>query len=336
MSISIIIPVYNGGKAFQTCLESIVGCREHFHELIVVADGDTDGSRQLAASYGAKVIPFEQASGPAYARNQGAKEATGDILFFVDADVSIHTNTLQEVQLSLEDKSIVAVIGSYDDEPSAPQFLAQYKNLLHHYVHQTAKPDAFTFWGACGAIRRDVFLAMGGFDAERYNRPCIEDIELGYRLKTAGYNILLNKHLLIKHHKRWTVKSLLKTDFYDRALPWTTLIYEYQHLENDLNTDRSGRLSVALVGLMLLTCIGSIFLPALFSISWLSAVLLFVLNWPTYRFIVQKRGVWFAIRAIPWHWFYYFYSGLGFFVGTLNYRWNHFHQKILSSLSRSN
>jgi hypothetical protein len=57
---------------------------------------------------------------------------------------------------------LVALFGSYDDAPAATNFLSQYKNLLHHYMHQTAREEASTFWGACGAIRREVSLAVGG------------------------------------------------------------------------------------------------------------------------------------------------------------------------------
>ena len=130
---------------------------------------------------------------------------------------------------SKEDPGLAAAIGSYDDAPGETNFLSQYKNLLHHYVHQTGNPEASTFWGACGAIRREVFLTMGGFN-EEYSRPCIEDIELGYRLKRAGFTIRLEKELQIKHLKRWDIVSLVKTDFFSRALPWTALILEIQRV----------------------------------------------------------------------------------------------------------
>jgi GT2 family glycosyltransferase len=139
---------------------------------------------------------------------------------------------------------LTALFGSYDDAPAATNFLSQYKNLFHHYVHQIANEEASTFWGACGAIRREVFLKLGGFD-ESYHQPCIEDIELGYRLKRAGYRIRLLKTLQVKHLKHWGVKSLLKTDFFQRALPWTELILRDRRLVNDLNLKTSSRVSVA-------------------------------------------------------------------------------------------
>lgn len=129
--------------------------------------------------------------------------------------LSVKWQTLFSRELDL-----AALIGSYDDAPGATNFLSQYRNLLHHYVHQTGNEEASTFWGACGAVRREVFLAMGGFD-ESYRQASIEDIELGYRLKRAGLKILLCKALQVKHLKRWEAGSLLKADFCYRALPWT-------------------------------------------------------------------------------------------------------------------
>src|SRR4029079_757083 len=75
-----------------------------------------------------------------------------------------------------------AVFGCYDDSPDASNFLSQYKNLVHRYYHVTANENASTFWAGCGAIERDLFLKLGGFDTDRYRDPSIEDIELGYRV----------------------------------------------------------------------------------------------------------------------------------------------------------
>ncbi len=211
---------------------------------------------------------------------------------------------------------IDALFGSYDDEPAEPNFLSQYRNLLHHYVHQHGREDASTFWGACGAIRRDVFLSIGGFD-EGYARPSIEDIELGYRLKKAGARIRLYKSLQVKHLKRWNFASMLQADFFQRALPWTELILRERNLVNDLNTSLSGRTSVVLTFILVgLLCVSYWEPLALAGVGAAMTVLL-ILNAPLYRFFLRKRGFWFVIQSMFWHWLYFFYSGVAFAIGTV-------------------
>jgi glycosyltransferase involved in cell wall biosynthesis len=182
-TISVIIPVHNGGTKFRMCLQSLASSVPAPEEIIVVSDGDTDGSWRVAEEFGARVLKIPTRQGPAHARNLGAHTATGDILFFFDADVAIPEDAVSRVVDTFQRNSeLAALFGSYDDEPFEINFLSQYKNLFHHYVHQTAKEEASTFWSGCGAIRREIFLEMGGFD-EGYLGPTIEDIDFGYRLK---------------------------------------------------------------------------------------------------------------------------------------------------------
>src|SRR5262249_39714878 len=134
----------------------------------------------------------------------------------------------------------------------ADGLVSQYRNLLHHYVHQHGCTTASTFWGACGAIRRSVFLEVGGFDEERFPR-CIEDIELGYRLRAAGHRIRLDKRLQCTHLKKWTLRSMIRTDVMCRAVPWTRLILETRSAPDDLNVKGLQRVSVGLTGLATLS-----------------------------------------------------------------------------------
>jgi glycosyltransferase involved in cell wall biosynthesis len=319
--ISVVIPVHNGGINFRACLLSLRAADPPPHEIIVVSDGDSGGSGRLAEKFGAEVLRNPNPEGPARARNMGARHAKGDILFFVDADVTIQPDAMDRVAAAFQnDTALAAIFGSYDDEPFETNFLSQYKNLFHHYVHHTAKREASTFWGAGGAIRRDLFLMMGGFN-EGYRRlmrkstpGTSEDIELGYRLKKSGYKIELIKELTVKHLKRWTVLGLLKADIFYRAVPWTRLILCEGRFLNDLNTKISGRISVLCIGL------ATIVIPASWFAPWCivpAAILLgtvFWLNRDLYRFFRNKRGPGFALKAIFWHWLYLFYSGLTFAV----------------------
>ncbi|MGB3532883.1 MAG: glycosyltransferase [Microcoleaceae cyanobacterium] len=321
LTISVVIPVYNGGDKFKRCLQSLAKTTLKPNEVIVVADGDTDGSWLVAESFGAKVIRLPETGGPARACNRGAKAAKSDILLFIDADVEVYPETIEQVKsVFINEPNLSALIGSYDDAPGADNFLSQYRNLLHHYIHQISQSEASTFWTACGAVRKEVFLQVGGFD-ENYRLPCIEDLELGYRIKAAGYTIGLRKSILVKHLKEWRPISMLKADFFYRALPWTALILRDRQLNNDLNLQYSSRISVILVYAMI---------GALLVAPWLSqtpvaicllASAFLALNAPVYQFFHNKRGLFFALRTIPWHWLYYFYSGLAFAVGLVRHWW---------------
>lgn len=315
VKVSLIIPVFNGGKDFRACLASIASSRRHPYEVIVVADGDTDGSWQVAERFGAHVIRVAQSEGPAAARNRGAQAAQGDLLFFVDADVTLHPTTLEQVIAVFEqDPDVDALIGSYDDAPGARNFLSQYRNLLHHYTHQISSSQASTFWGACGAIRRSAFMAVGGFDA-RYRKPCIEDIELGYRLKRAGYQIRLCKQVQVKHLKRWRPWQMIQTDIFCRALPWTELLLRDRHPMNDLNLQVNNRLSVMCSFASVLAIAPALFYPWALGVSALALMLLFTLNFGIYNFFYHSRGARFTGQAMLWHWLFYVYSGGAYVLG---------------------
>ena len=320
LAVSVIIPVYNGGESFRRCLSALVNTIPAPLEIIVVADGDTDGSWLLAREFGVQVMRTNTRSGPAVARNLGACFAQGEILFFVDADVVVRPDAIGQVVSTFErELSLAALIGSYDDAPDATNFLSQYRNLLHHYMHQSGCEEASTFWGACGAVRREVFLEVEGFD-DSYRQASIEDIELGYRLKQAGYTIRLNKALQVKHLKRWEITSLLKADFCYRALPWTELIWRDRLLINDLNLQVSNRLSVALTFGLLSAVVAAYWWSGFLAVALGICLSLLFLNLPVYHFFWRKRGIRFALQVIPWHWFYYFYSGLAFIIGTARHQ----------------
>jgi glycosyltransferase involved in cell wall biosynthesis len=283
----------------------------------VVCDGTAPEAAQLARARSCRVIEMTGPRGPAAARNTGAGAALHPILFFIDSDVEVPPTAIAQVWEHFErDATLSALFGSYDSEPSESSFLSQYRNLLHHFVHQTSSENASTFWGACGAIRREAFLDVSGFD-ERYLKPSIEDIELGYRLKGAGCRILLDRTLQVKHLKRWDMGSILRTDVWRRALPWGTLILEQGGAIRDLNLSRSSQWSVIAVAALLATLLGTLWYPPLFLACPALLLLLLFLNQSFYRFLAHQRGVQFAVRAIPCHWLFYVCGGLGFSLAVM-------------------
>ena len=129
----------------------------------------------------------------------------------------------------------------------------------------------------------------------------------------------LFKMLQVKHLKRWGALSLLKTDFLRRALPWTQLILRDRHMINDLNLGLSSRISVILTYGLLAVLVGAGWRPGLLALGGALLLSLFAANIPLYRYFEQKRGIGFTLKAIAWHWVYYFYGGLAFAIGLIRY-----------------
>lgn len=272
-TLSVVIPVFNGASSLADCLHAVFRSAHQPLEVIVADDGSTDASPRIARQFGVKLLETGERKGPAAARTLAAEHARGEIVVFVDADVILQEDTLGAFSsLFAADPDLAAAFGSYDDQPAATNFVSQWKNLSHHWFHQQARPEAQTFWAGCGAVRRSIFLGMGGFDT-RYRGATIEDIEFGYRLRNAGYRILLQARSQATHAKRWTAWSAWTTDLFHRAIPWVRLILRSRQLPNSLNTSFSQRFSVLLAALFVLSLITAVVLcpPA-----FLAALALFV------------------------------------------------------------
>jgi GT2 family glycosyltransferase len=280
-------------------------------ELIVVDDGSTDNSAAVARRAGALVVCNPKPQGPAAARNLGAKAASAPLVFFLDADVAVHSQALDNaIRRFHGDPTLAALFGSYDDAPAAPGVVSRYRNLLHHFVHQQGvfqegiRP-AHTFWTGCGMIRRDLFLEFGGFDPRLYPRPAIEDIELGYRLTRAGHRIVLARDVLATHLKRWTLPEIVRTDIFRRGVPWMLLLKRTGTVETDLNVKADQKASVALTGLAFvagLCCLATPWAAIGFGVSVAAIV---ALNVEFFGFLRRKKGLAFAFAALPLHLLYY-------------------------------
>ncbi len=287
---------------------------------MIVADGEADRSwhnlPEMPCSVQTLIRPT--AGGPAAARNDGARAATAPVLFFVDAAVVVPEGAVGRVRESFASDIVLTVlIRSYCDQPGHLSFLSQYRNLLHHYTHQTAGDTVQSFWCASGAIRRHVFLGAGGFD-ESHAVPSIEDVELGYRLTDAGRRIRLDKGPQVTNLKAWPAGLMLRPDLFNRDAPWAELLLRSGRSERNLNVDFKSRESFALVGLAGVALAASPVRPSTaLGAAALAGVALKGLSFPFYRFPAERRGARFAACAVPWHAAYGACSGPGLVLGTV-------------------
>jgi len=314
--ISIIVPAYNAAATLRRCLDSIFVQTESDVEVIVVDDGSTDATREIAAQYPVGLLVIPNNSGVGAARNYAARQSRGRLLFFVDADVALAKEALGRGRLLMEQPGVDAIIGSYDDEPAVHTIVSRFKNLAHHYFHQSSRPDATTLFGACCLIRRELFFAAGGFDEKLRG---IEDVELGYRLSARGSHIRLDHGLQVTHLKRWTLSLLVKTDIMQRAIPWTLLWLEHHHLPKGLNFSRNQRLAALLVAGMAGLMPIAIFRPlALVPLAGLLLAAAWI-NRGLYILFFRQGGPSLLVAGFLLQQLYYVYSFLGLIIGIIIY-----------------
>ena len=275
-TLSCVVPATNRPPTLELALGGIRAAIDPPEELIVVEE--------------------PALAGPARARNDGAAGAIGDVLVFIDSDVVVHDDVFVRLRAAFDaDPDLAAVFGSYDDEVATTGAVAGFRNLLHHHVHQQSAGEAQTFWAGLGAIRRDAFLAAGGFDVARYPVPSIEDIELGGRLATTG-RIVLDPSLLGTHLKEWTLAGMVTTDFAQRGVPWVELLLERRELPTALNLGWRERASaavsvVAAVSLLRRKPAGAV----------VALGTLVVLNRDFYGLLARKQGSGRAVASVGLH-----------------------------------
>jgi len=212
-TISVVMPVYNAERLLGECLSALSASRGVDYEIVVVDDGSTDCSRAIAEAHGCRVIASGGRLGPAGARNRGAEQARGDIVFFVDSDVIVRPDTLHRLLDAFADTSVDGVIAVQAPAMRFRNICSRYKNLWMYYTYvRRAGEDVPLFYTTAAAIRRRAFLDAGGFDLN-YTNPNVEDTDFGQKLARLGYRVRVLADLEVEHVKGYDLAGLLRVDF---------------------------------------------------------------------------------------------------------------------------
>ncbi len=195
--VSAIIPSYNYERTIGLCIDALIAQTYPKLEIIVVDDQSTDGSVAEAKKRGVTVVVNETNGGVAVARNRGVVESSGDVLFFVDADVVVEAEAIERAvaQLSTDD-GIASVCGIYEPEPLIRDSLWEEFRSLQAYVWRVASiGDVSAGFFSLGAIRRSAFEVAGPFQT---NLRQTEEIDYGERLTRVG-RIMLSDQVRGRH-----------------------------------------------------------------------------------------------------------------------------------------
>ena len=264
--ISVVIPAYNAARTIPACLKALNAqtLPDSLYEVLVVDDGSTDETANLAAGLGATVIRKSRGR-PAMARNQGIAAANGDIICFTDADCEPLPGWLEAISAPLvNDTTIAASKGVYRTRQRAPiarfvqlEYLEKYGQLMGQ-----AKLDMVDTYSA--AFRRDVLLQNGCFDV---GFPYAEDRELSYRLASRGYKMVFAPEAAVFHFHAASHWGYLRKKMINGY--WVSQIMRRfpQQGVRDSHTPRLQKLQIVLAGAILGTA-GLALLAQIAAVGW--------------------------------------------------------------------
>jgi len=319
--VSVVMPVYNAESTLAECLTRLCASTFGEFEIVLVDDSSTDGTRAIATNFPVRIVESGGRLGPAAARNIGAREAQGDLVFFIDSDVMVRPDTLARLVERFEQGDVDGLVGvqaaamRYRDLPS------QYKNIWMRWTYVRQTGDVPLFYTTAAAIRRDAFLYAGGFD-EGYANPSLEDTDFGQKLARLGIRVRVDPALEVEHVKRYSLGGLLRTD-YLRAVALTRMKLRAPSdlAKNNTSVPGSYMLSVPLAGLGLAALlVGAVLGSAALLAVGLGALVGTVLcNREFLSALRETDGLVRTLRAVPILWLELLVVGAGTAVGMLTY-----------------
>jgi len=187
---SVIIPAKNAAHVLGLCLDA-VNCQSlprESYEVIVVDDGSTDGTSKIAAEKGARVLS-QPPSGPAAARNAGAKQAASPLLVFTDADCEPVGNWLEMMLAPFALPTVAGVKGAYlsrQQELTARFVQLEYEDKYLRMMRYSEIDFVDTY---SAAFRKAAFWSVQGYDTG-YPNASVEDQEFSFRMAKTGHQMV--------------------------------------------------------------------------------------------------------------------------------------------------
>jgi len=230
--VSVVVPARNERDRIGLLLESLLHQTKPPLEIIVVDNGSTDGTAEVARSYGVKVIT-EPVVGVAWARNTGAAKASGDILVFVDADCVAGDDYIELIMnCFLQDPKLDVCAGAYEyrDGGRIIRWLTgpgQYLGRVMRLIKLVFGVQFFL--GGNVAIKRRVFEEVRGWNENEKMRDIehgMEDVELALRLQGRGYRMSFRPELAVVSSWRRVKRSPQVSVM--RVLRLLKYLYEYR------------------------------------------------------------------------------------------------------------
>ena len=304
--LSIVIPAYKAQETIQPLLDSAFNASFADFEIIVIDDCSPDKTGEVVKKYGRGVRYYRlrKNSGPAKARNTGARLAKGKVLLFLDADVELYKNTLREVATRFQkDPDLYAMTGVWNKVQKTKKFFPRFKALRDwsYWINERDQRGYYYLFSTrIAAIDRKLFLRLGGFD-ESYKGALVEDIEFTYRI-AQRYAVIFNPKMKVRHEFEdfWPIAK----KYFLRSSQWGALYAKRRKLDPVATTKKES--ITALAAAAILAFFGLGFFWPLFWWGSLAAALVHL--WGVNKFIwfvFKEEGLVFALKALIVGWLLY-------------------------------
>jgi glycosyltransferase involved in cell wall biosynthesis len=319
--ISVIVPNHNGEKTIGHCLDAVYGSTYDNFEVIIVDDCSVDSSVSIIEQYPCKLLRLTEHGGASKARNTGAQNSKGELLFFIDADCLVQPDTLSIVALAYQQGGPDVVIGgTYTLMPFDQHFFSIFQSVFNHCAEtkNLKNPDYIATHAM--VIAAGLFKTIGGFD--EHFMPILEDVEFSHRLKEKNYQLLMDEAIQVQHIFNFNLLRSLKNGF-TKSKYWTRYSIANKDLLGDSGTASQGlKFNVVSCFLSLFLLLGAITLGLAYlavPVLLLLAVNL-LLNRSLIHAFYKTKGFGFTVLAVLYYIMLYPLAvGLGALNGLINH-----------------
>lgn len=304
--VSVVIPVYNRRENIQRCLESALKQTYRNHEIIIIDDGSTDGTREILNKYALQVkLYFHQTNkGVSYARNQGVRLSRGEFVAMLDSDCDADPNWLEELIKPFYRDKDVMIVGGRVTDMLTQNYWQMVNNSFNTFVSHN---DGYVgrVIGCNMAFRRE-FVMRYPYN-ERLKFAAGDDTELCWQCRRLGFNVFYTHQARVSHYHRNTLQNSVVQQFLYGYIT-TYMFVKFNHFPY---APYGSHVILLMIALLLMGYLG---LSIAFKAAW---VCLFIfLYLPYYHGRVAKvRNMTQTILAYPGHLILY----TGFCIGCLVY-----------------
>ncbi|WP_287583771.1 glycosyltransferase family 2 protein [Candidatus Borrarchaeum sp.] len=208
--VSIVVPVYNVEETIRDCIESLLNLDYENKEIVVINDGSIDDTRKILSEYPITIYNCISRGGAPKARNIGVKLAKGSIIAFTDGDVKVAKDWLKQLIKHFSSPTVGGVGGiveTWNSDKSIPRCIGY--DVQKRMSQYNKSVESLATWNC--AYRKNLIEKVGKF---REYLVVADDIDLSYRIRKLGYEIIFVPKAKVWHKHRTSLWAFFKQQFW--------------------------------------------------------------------------------------------------------------------------